>query len=276
MTRAGLPSRPGALRRTRLALPRTTRGGLFPLALVLAGAAAAAAVALVLALALAGDRAPSRPAAADAGRLPSPLRPLRVTSGDEIATGFAAGGNRIVTVAHVLGGGVAANGRPLRVSRVLRGQVEEGLSIRARVLRVDRQSDLALLAAPGLTARGVASPGPAARGVASHGPARGLETEAVGSGASVRVLRLRNGRTSSLSVRVRRPIVAHVRVPGAARAVTRPALELAARVAPGDSGAPVISSSGALAGVVFAMSSAREETAYAVDASAVERLLAQH
>jgi Trypsin-like peptidase domain len=260
VTRAALPSRPGALRRRWLARPRTTRSGLFPLAIVLSAAVAAGAVAL----AVSGDPAPSHPAASDAGRLPPQLRPLRVTSGHEIATGFFAGGNRIVTVAHVLDGRVAVNGRPLRVSRVLRGQVGEVLSVRARVLRVDRRSDLALLAAPGLA---VSAPGVAAR----H-----IETEATGSGASVRVIRLRNGRSSSLSAHVRRAIVAHVRAPGAARAVTRPALELAARVADGDSGAPVVSSSGALAGVVFAASNARAGTAYAVDASAVKRLLAQH
>jgi S1-C subfamily serine protease len=170
----------------------------------------------------------------------APPRLLRVTSGSEIATGFAAGGNRIVTVAHVIDGGrVAVSGH------------------RARVLRVDRRRDLALLSVQGLVARD-------------------LDTQAAGSGASVRVIRLRNGRPSSLSVHVRRAIVAHVRVPGTARAVGRPALELAARVAPGDSGAPVVSNSGALAGVVFAASSARVETAYAVDASAVKRLLAGH
>jgi hypothetical protein len=242
-------SRPGAVRRSRLALLPIPRAGSFRLAFVLAAAAAAAAGAL----ALAGDPAPSHPAASDAGRLPPHLRPLRVTSGHEIATGFFAGGDRIVTVAHVLDGGVAVNGR------------------RARVLRVDRRSDLALLASPRLvpSAPGLAPPAPRV------GP-RGIVTEAAGSGASLRVLRLRNGRATSLSVHVRRAIVAHVRAPGAARAVTRPALELAARVAAGDSGAPVVSSSGALAGVVFATSSAREETAYAVDASAVQRLLAQH
>ena len=68
-------------------------------------------------------------------------------------------------------------------------------------------------------------------------------------------------------------IVAHVRAAGAARAVVRPALELSARIAPGDSGAAVVSDGGALAGIVFAASRNRSDTAYAVDASAVRRLL---
>jgi S1-C subfamily serine protease len=137
--------------------------------------------------------------------------------------------------------------------------------IRARMLRVDRRSDLALLAVPGVSSRS-----PAMREIAGRSPT----IIAAGAGDDVRLALLREGRSSSLSVRVRRAIVAHVRAPGAERAVTRPALELAARVRAGDSGAPVVSESGALAGVVFATSSRRGNTAYAVDASAVTRLLA--
>jgi hypothetical protein len=193
--------------------------------------AALVAVALVLGiLAFSGDPAPPDP---------PDVTPLRVTSGTEIATGFAVGDDRVVTVAHILG-------RELTV---------EGA--RARVLRVDRRSDLALLAAPGVS-------GP----VASR--------TAVGGGEGVRVLRLRAGRSASLSVRVRRAIVAHVRGPEAQRVVTRPALELAARVVAGDSGAPVVSRSGVLAGVIFAASSRHPDTAYAIDAKAVTRLLARH
>ena len=64
-----------------------------------------------------------------------------------------------------------------------------------------------------------------------------------------------------------------MRAAGAARAVVRPALELSARIAPGDSGAAVVTDCGALAGVVFAASRNRSDTAYAVDASAVRHLL---
>jgi hypothetical protein len=192
--------------------------------------AALLAVALVAGvLALSGGPAPAGP---------PDVTPLRVTSGTEIATGFAVGDDRVVTVAHVLGRTLTVEGR------------------RARVLRVDRRSDLALLAAPGV-----------------GGSVPSLAE--VGGGQRVRVLRLRSGRSTSLSVRVRRAIVAHVRGPEAERAATRPALELAARVVGGDSGAPVVSRSGALAGVVFAASSRRPEIAYAVDASAVGRLLAR-
>jgi S1-C subfamily serine protease len=163
-----------------------------------------------------------------------------VTSGNEIATGFAVGRDWIVTVAHALDGDVTVAGT------------------RARVVRVDRRSDLALLAL-----RGPAAP--------QDPPA--LAVESARAGWRLRLLRLRDGRPSEQSVDVRRAIVAHVRAAGAQRAVTRPALELAARVSPGDSGAPLLSDSGALAGVLFAASRGRTNTAYAVDASAVKRLL---
>jgi hypothetical protein len=72
---------------------------------------------------------------------------------------------------------------------------------------------------------------------------------------------------------VRRPIDAQVSAPGAARALSRPALELEARLRAGDSGAPVLTEDGELAGVVFARSRNRADTAYAVDARALRELL---
>jgi Trypsin-like peptidase domain len=198
---------------------------------VLLGAALLGAVTLAAILTSTNDSAPN---------VSPGVTPLRVTAGDEIATGFALRRDRVVTVAHVLGGAVTVDGE------------------RARVIRVDRRSDLALLAVSGLTARAPA--------IAAH---------PTPAGSRMRVLRLRSGRPSSLSAHLRRAIVAHLRPPGAAHAVTRPALELGGRVAPGDSGAPVVSPSGELAGVIFAASRGRDDTAYAVDASAVTRLIAR-
>jgi S1-C subfamily serine protease len=192
------------------------------------GAALLAAAALALALLPGGDSALS-PAAPG-------IVPLRVSSGNDIATGFAVADGRVLTVAHVLDGPVTLGGR------------------RVRVLRVDRRNDLALLTAPG-----------------QRGHAPGITSAT--NGEHLRVIRIRRGGLSSLSVHVRRAIVAHVRAPGAARAVVRPALELSARIAPGDSGAALVSDGGALAGVVFAASRNRSDTAYAVDASAVRQLL---
>ena len=202
----------------------------------LAGAALLAAVVVTAVLVLSSGSAPSTA---------STVRPLRVTSGPEVATGFGVGRDRVVTVAHVLGGAVRVGGVP------------------ARVVRVDRRADLALL-----RVEGFAGAAPDARRVGGG--------EEAGAGDEVRVLRLRSGRSDSLSGRVRRAIVARVPALGAPRAVTRPALELEAHVAAGDSGAPVLSSSGALVGVIFATSARRAGTAYAVDASAVTRLLARN
>jgi S1-C subfamily serine protease len=177
------------------------------------------------------------------GPAASPLAPLRVASGHGIATGFAVGDGRVVTVAHVLDGPVTLRGH------------------RLRVLRVDWRNDLALLAAPGVGAG------------ASELRVSGPRVAGAVDGEHLRVVRPRGGGSSSLSVHVRRAIVAHVRVAGARRAVARPALELSARVGPGDSGAPVITDDGALAAVVFAASRSRADTAYAVDAKAVTALL---
>jgi S1-C subfamily serine protease len=180
----------------------------------------------------------------------SPMSLVRVTSGSEVATGFGVGRDQVVTVAHVLAGAVRVGGTPANV-----GATPMRVGGRpARVVRVDRRADLALLRVPGM---------------ASAAP----DESRAGAGDEVRALRLRSGSSDSLSAQVRRAIVAHVRALGAHRAVTRPALELEARVAAGDSGAPVLSRSGALVGVIFATSARRENTAYAVDASAVWRLL---
>jgi S1-C subfamily serine protease len=149
----------------------------------------------------------------------------------ELATGFAVGRDRVVTVAHVLdaGGTVTVDGRG------------------ARVVHVDRRDDLALLAVRGVRAARVRT--------------------AAGAG-SVRVL-LRGG---ARPARIRRAITATVRIEPAP-AVRRAALDLAADVAPGDSGAAVVDGGGRVVGVLFATSSGRAHSAYAVDASALAALL---
>jgi hypothetical protein len=220
-------ARPAALAARRIAL------------LAIAAVAAALGVAALL-------RADSSPAPAKPG-----IVPLRISSGNGIATGFAVAGGRVVTVAHVLDGPVTVAGR------------------RVHVVRVDRRNDLALLAGAGAAAPGA----DAARDTAAS-----PVTAGAADGEHLRVVRLRGGRSSSLSVHVRRSIVAHVRAAGAAGALVRPALELSVdagrgRVAPGDSGAAVVTDSGELAGIVFATSRNRGGTAYAVDASRLHPLL---
>jgi hypothetical protein len=232
---------PRPTRRRAIARPARPRRAIALLAV--AGAAAGIAVAVLLG-------ADSAPAPAEPG-----IVPLRVSSGQGIATGFAVADRRVVTVAHVLDGPVTVAGR------------------RVRVIRIDRRSDLALLSAPRV---GVAAPGVgvAAPGVGAAAP----DFAAAANGEHLRVVRLRGGRRSSLSVHVARSIVAHVRAPGAARALVRPSLELSVaepggHVVPGDSGAAVVTDSSEVAGVVFAASRNRAGTAYAVDASRLRRLL---
>jgi S1-C subfamily serine protease len=168
---------------------------------------------------------------AAAGRPPAAPRIVRVSVAGEVATGFAAGGDRVVTVAHVLDGGgkVTVDGRA------------------AAVVRADRRDDLALL-----TVRGLRSP--AVRTASGTGAARVLLPGA------------------QYAARVRRHITATMRM-GPHATVRRPALELAADVAPGDSGAPVVDGRGRVVGVLFAASRERAHTAYAVDATAVGALL---
>jgi S1-C subfamily serine protease len=163
-------------------------------------------------------------------------------AGSERATGFAVDPGRVVTVAHALDGGT-----------VVRVRTGSGAR-RARVLRVDRRADLALLAVRGLEA----------------GASR---TTTAGPEEDVHVLVLRGSRRAARPATVRRAIDARVGAPGPGRPVRRPALELEARTLAGDSGAPVVSEGGEVAGVVFARSHKRADTAYAVSAQALDRLL---
>jgi S1-C subfamily serine protease len=232
-----LPARPRAAALPARARPAAlaTRPRRAIALLAVAGAAAALATAVLLG-------AGSAPAPAEPG-----VVPLRVGSGQGIATGFAVADGRVVTVAHVLDGPVTAAGR------------------RVRVIRVDRRNDLALLSVPGVGAAAFDLAGPP-------------EITSAANGEHLRVVRLRAGRPSSLSVHVQRSIVAHVRAPGTAPTLVRPALELSVaerqgEIAPGDSGAAVVTDSGEVAGIVFATSRTRRDTAYAVDASLLHQLL---
>ena len=166
------------------------------------------------------------------------------------ATGFVAADERVVTVAHVLDGGGAVAVR-----------VQGGGERRARVVRVDRTADLALLEVPASEPRGVAL-------------ASATSTASLSSGGrEARVLGARDGSLRARRVEVRRRIVARVRDSAGPRVYTRRALVLAGDVAGGDSGAPVVDGDGRLVGVVFARSRREPGTAYAVDAGSVDRLL---
>jgi S1-C subfamily serine protease len=168
-------------------------------------------------------------------RAPAPPAVFQVAVGSEVATAFALGPGRVVTVAHLLG--TRLRGTKVRLN-----------DRTARILAIDERDDLALLAVPGLSA-------PRTR----LGDARG----------DVVVLVVRGDRVRALPARVRRPILARIRTPDGRRVVRRHALELRADVEPGDSGAPVVGPDGRVAGIVFAQSDVREHTAYAVAVSAL-------
>ena len=86
---------------------------------------------------------------------------------------------------------------------------------------------------------------------------------------------LRAGRPRTVAGAIRRHVLVRWRdQPGDAPA-ERPGLELAATVDPGDSGAPVLDRRGRLLGVLYARADDDDRTAWAVDASAVRRLLAR-
>jgi S1-C subfamily serine protease len=126
-------------------------------------------------------------------------------------------------------GFVAGNGAVMTVAHVLGGDEIVVDGRRATVARVDRRLDLALLRVPGV---------------------RG-ERARFGGGGDTRLL----GGEATIVRRVR------ASVDGGPR---RPALELRADVDAGDSGAPLVTATGRVAGMVFARSRTRPGVAYAV------------
>jgi S1-C subfamily serine protease len=170
-------------------------------------------------------------AAGCGGTAPPAVVAIRVPDGlgSETATGFIAGDGRLLTVAHVL-----AAGRPVFAERR-----------RARVLRVDRRLDVAVLAAGG-----AAGPAPERAGAR---PGEPVTVRTIDGAVRGTVRRTITARLKGLDGRVR----------------VRPALELAAAVEPGDSGAPVLDGDGRVVGMVFARASDRDGLAYALDARAL-------
>jgi S1-C subfamily serine protease len=154
------------------------------------------------------------------------------------ATGTVVADGRVATVDHVLG---AAD----RIEVVTAG----GVRRRATVARRHPDLDLALLRVPGAS-------GPAVR--------------LAGASGRLHVLVNREGAVQPRPALLRRHILARlVDQPGRPR---RPSLELAAAISAGDSGAPVLNRDGQLVGIVYARSTRRDGTAYAVGAGALSRL----
>jgi S1-C subfamily serine protease len=189
------------------------------------------------------------------GACSEPVRPstravtIEVASGEargEQAAGFVLSRGRVVTVAHL----VEDDAR-------LSVRADDEQTRRARVLRLDRRADLALLAVPGLPAADrarIAAPDAASR-----------------AGSTLRLLL--PGHASARQARIRRAIDARLRSATGGPAHRRSGVELEAAVARGDSGAPLVTAGGEVAGVLFARSRKRPNTAYAVDATELRRFL---
>lgn len=177
---------------------------------------------------------------------------VRVAAGGEEATGVRLPSRVILTVAHALPAG-ARPGRAV-VARV--GDPPRS----ARLMARDDAADLAVLATTG-------EDGP------DHGGAATAPDDDPRPGRGWHVLLRRYGRVVARPAALRRRIDAVVDAPGSGTGGRRPALELALRAAPGDSGAPVIDAGGRLVGVLFAVSQRRGGTAYAVTAAPAVALL---
>lgn len=172
------------------------------------------------------------PAIGGGPRMPAvvAVRVVQPGGSAEIATGVVVAPGRVVTVAHVL-----RSGRGIEVVDA------HGAPRHATVARARAGQDLALLDVADVT-------GPAAR----YDHAAGALT----------VLLRRDDGVVARPVELRRRIVADlVDQPGHPR---RAALELGVAVLPGDSGAPVVDGDGDVVGIVFARSTRRGGTAYAV------------
>ncbi|MBB4660465.1 trypsin-like peptidase domain-containing protein [Conexibacter arvalis] len=168
------------------------------------------------------------------------------------ATGFVAGDDRVVTVAHVLDGTGLAVRSP------------GGGWTTATALCRDRDADLALLAAPG-TSGAPLRVAPAEQGAPVLLPVVRGTAAAGGPGAA--------GGPAAVRGELRRRITAHVAT-GLGGASRRTLLELGVNARVGDFGAPVVTADGAVAGVLFARSVGRAGIAYAEDGAALRRLLA--
>lgn len=207
--------------------------------------------ALVAALVAAGVTAATRTGGDDRARAKTARGPelVDVLAGtgarpSDVAVGFAAGAGRVVTVAHVLG-----RGRPVRVRAA-----REPPSV-ATVAGADTRLDVAILAT-----------GAARR-------AREVRMARAEGGERARLLVRRAGRTVALPVVVRRRATLRLAGPEGGPPARRAGLVLAARVRPGDSGAPLVDDAGRVTGIVFARSRGREGIAYALEAAGLAGLL---
>jgi len=156
---------------------------------------------------------------------------------EQEGTGWVVAPERVVTNAHVVAGTTTENVR-------IKGT---GRSYDARVVVFDPKRDLAVLSVPGL-------PAPASR----QGPDLRRSQGAVVAGFPL------NGPYRLDSARVRDVLTATGADIYGTPGVVREIYSLYARVQPGNSGGPLLSSGGAVVGIVFARSLDDDNTGYAL------------
>ena len=167
------------------------------------------------------------------------LRPI-------LGTAFVVGEGQVLTVAHALAG----------ADEDLRIVTTGGASHDVLVIGFDPERDLALLSVPDLTAAVL--------------PLGRAQVDGIGNIAAV----ASDLRLNAIPYRVRRIVNARSGDIYDEGAVERTALDVEASISPGDSGAPLVATSRAVVGIVFASSNDRAETAWALDASEIEAFLA--
>jgi S1-C subfamily serine protease len=156
-------------------------------------------------------------------------------------TGFEYAPDHVMTNAHVLAG--------VESPKV---QTSDGRTLPARVVLYDSERDVAVLDVPGLGGTALSFSGPVARGQ-----------------SAVVVGYPENGPFTAVAARVR--MVQNARGPDIYqnRQVTREIYALYAKVRPGNSGGPLLTPSGRVAGVVFAAAVDDAHTGYALTAAEV-------
>jgi len=164
-------------------------------------------------------------------------------------SGWVVASERVVTNAHVVAGSATT-------AVLVDGKTER---LRASVVGYDPETDLAVLDVPGLTAKPLTLDGaqqPAGAAVFAAGyPGGGAYTVAPG--------------------RVRATVNAIGKDIYDDKTVTRQIYSLRAVVRPGDSGGPLLDAAGHVAGVVFAMSTADDDTGYALTIAQAQPMLSR-
>lgn len=164
-------------------------------------------------------------------------------------SGWVVASDRVITNAHVVAGSSST-------AVLVDGKSER---LRAQVVGYDPETDLAVLQVPGL-----------------HAKPLSIDSAAQANGAPVFAAGYPGGGAYTVAPgRVRETVKAIGKDIYDDKTVTRDVYALRAVIRPGDSGGPLLDSSGRVAGVVFATSTTDAETGYALTVAQVRATLMQ-